>query len=65
MVSTLILSPKAKICNDTNSACYGQGTSYAAPLVTAALAVTKYAAKATPAQLTEALSFTARTDTWG
>lgn len=55
----------AIMCNDSTSACYGQGTSYAAPLVTAALTVTKYVAKATPAQLTEALSFTARTDTVG
>ncbi|MFB2814327.1 S8 family serine peptidase [Shewanella xiamenensis] len=56
----------AVICSATNSgACYGQGTSYSAPLVSAALTVTQHASKVTPAELGTALSITARTDTWG
>lgn len=56
----------AVICSATSSgACYGQGTSYSAPLVSAALTVTQHASKVTSAELGAALSITARTDTWG
>lgn len=53
----------AVMCPD--GACYGQGTSFSAPLVSAALTVTQNASKVTPAELGAALSITARTDTWG
>ncbi|MCU8084258.1 S8 family serine peptidase [Shewanella sp. SM23] len=46
-------------------ACYGEGTSFSAPLVSAALAVTQNVSKVTPAELGAALSISARTDTWG
>lgn len=53
----------AVICK--GGACFGQGTSFSAPLVSASLAVAQHASKVTPAELGAALSISARTDTWG
>ncbi|MCK7460196.1 S8 family peptidase [Idiomarina aminovorans] len=55
----------AVVCGDSEHACYGEGTSYSAPLVSSVLATVKQLTLADDELLKFALKTTARTDTLG